>query len=109
MEATDDRRKASRAPLDAWVEITAGGVRRRTNTTDLSGGGLGFTLGATGLTDETRVTTEFPLPGISLPVELAGVVVWTDADQHRAGLRFVDLDPGIAELLESFVAGRLAS
>jgi len=103
-----DRRKKARALLDAWVEITAPGCRRRVTAADISVGGLGITLSGDPLAADARIVSEFPLPGIGLPLELPATVVWTDPPLGRAGLRFVDVDPGLSELLESFVAGRLA-
>jgi hypothetical protein len=56
---------------------------------------------------DARVVSEFALPGISLPVELHGRLVWSDADAGRAGVCFDAVDPGLAELLSNYVAGRL--
>jgi len=103
-----ERRKKPRALLDAWVEITAPGRRRRVSAADISVGGLGITLSGGSLAASSRVVSEFPLPGIGLPLELPALVVWADLPAGRAGLRFVDVDPGLSELLDSFVAGRLA-
>ena len=60
-----------------------------------------------GLERGLALRSEFALPGISLPIELRAVVRWTSDDGSRAGLHFLELDPGIAELLENFLAGRL--
>lgn len=100
-----DRRP--RAPFRGWVEITADGRRRRATAIDLSVAGIGIEMGGTLPRTEQRVVSEFALPGIGLPLELEGVVAWRDDAGSRFGVRFVELDPGLAELLESFVHGRL--
>ncbi len=107
MDGSQDRRKSSRAELRSWVEITSDGVRRRAECFDLSVGGLGVELRSDGFPRDAAVISEFPLPGIGLPLELSGVVVWHDPATGRLGLRFVDLDPGLGELVESFVRGDL--
>jgi hypothetical protein len=56
---------------------------------------------------QSAVVSEFALPGIALPLALDGVVVWTDPEASRLGIRFLEVDPGLAELLASYVAGRL--
>lgn len=94
-----------RAPFSGWVELTADGRRRLGTGRDLSPGGIGLDLGGD-LPDVGRtVTSEFALPGISIPLALDGCVVWTDGS--RIGVRFERVDPGLAELLENFVGGRL--
>jgi hypothetical protein len=101
-----EQRSRTRASFRSWVEITAEGRRQRAFTVDLSTGGLGVSLRAP-LQPGSRVVAEFPLPGIELPLELASRVVWCDPRTQRAGLYFLDVDPGLAELLESHVTGRL--
>jgi len=56
---------------------------------------------------DAALVSEFALPGISLPLELEGRLVWADPRSGRAGVRFEAVDPGLAELLSNFVAGRL--
>ena len=102
----EERRKEARARLSGWVEVMADGAgRRRISAIDLSVDGLGVCLDGARVPAGARVLTEFPLPGIRLPLELSAEVMWADAE--RAGLRFRDVDSGLRELLESFVAGRL--
>lgn len=99
-----ERRKHQRALLHTWVDLSSDNGWCRSRVTDVSMGGLGIE----GLPPRgPSVTSEFPLPGIRLPVELAAEVVWTDGASGRSGLRFVDPDPGLAELLGSYVAGHL--
>ena len=100
-----ERREAGRAALESWVEIAAGGARYRATAADVSVCGLG--LSGAGLVAGASVVAEFPLPGIGLPLELSARVMW--ADTGRLGLRFEGIDPGLRELLESYVDGRLRS
>jgi hypothetical protein len=101
-------RRAERRTFSAWVELSDGPERRRAKATDLSVGGMGISLHGAPLAPQTLVTSEFPLPGIGLPLELHAEVAWFDPRAERGGLRFVDVDPGLAELLGRFVDGRLA-
>lgn len=100
-----DRRQCPRTAFDGWVELHVGGVRRLATGCDLSPGGIGLDLGEQPLDRATAVTCEFALPGISLPLELDGSVAWSGG--RRVGIRFHGVDPGLAELLENHVAGRL--
>jgi c-di-GMP-binding flagellar brake protein YcgR len=102
-----ERRKEERAHLSGWVELSVDGrQRRRATTEDVSVDGLGILLDGDPLAAGSRAIAEFPLPGIGLPLALSAEVVWVGTD--RAGLRFEDVDPGLRELVESFVAGKLA-
>lgn len=74
---------------------------------DLSADGIGVRGALDGLEPGARVVAEFPLPGIGLPLALTSSVVWSDPARGRAGLAFSEVDPGLRELVESFVAGRL--
>lgn len=100
-------RRGARAPFVAWVELMVDGVRRRARARDLSADGIGIELAAPLPRAREAVVSEFALPGISLPLALAGVVAWSSPGEARIGVRFDDVDPGLSELLESFVAGRL--
>lgn len=100
-----ERRKSRRTAFDGWVELHVGGVRRLAIGCDLSPGGIGVELRADTIDGGTALTCEFALPGISLPLELDGAVAWSGG--RRLGIRFDAIDPGLAELLENHVAGRL--
>ena len=100
-------RGGCRARFESWVELQAGGARRRAAARDLSVRGMGLALPGPLPERQSAVLSEFALPGITLPLALEGVVVWTNPYSSRIGIRFVEVDPGLAELLESYVAGRL--
>ncbi len=53
------------------------------------------------------MVSEFALPGLSLPLAVEARVAWNDPGSARMGLRFVGVDPGIAELLARYTDGRL--
>ncbi len=103
----EDTRAKPRTRFDDWVEVEWDGHRARGAGVDLSVAGLGLALPEGGVALGGRVISEFPLPGIALPVEVAGRWAWVDPSAKRAGIRFESVDPGIADLLANFVAGRL--
>ena len=100
-------RGGSRARFEGWVELWIGGSRRRAAARDLSAEGMGLSLSGPLPPRQSAVTSEFALPGIILPLALEGIVVWTNPVASRIGIRFVEVDPGLAELLANYVAGRL--
>ncbi len=102
-----ERRRPSRASYEGWVEIVADGRRRLASGCDLSAGGIGMRLNHDPPSSGTAVTSEFALPGISLPLALEGRVAWVDLASGRLGVRFEPLDASLAELLDSYVAGGL--
>lgn len=98
------RREKPRTPFEGWVEISAEGQRRLATARDLSPAGIGIVLPGAPLAPAAALVCEFALPGISLPLALEGHVAWVAGS--RLGVRFDDVDPGLAELLENHVAGR---
>ena len=100
-----DQRGSTRAPFDGWVEVHAAGERRLATGRDLSASGIGLVVSPDGLPARSNVTCEFALPGISLPMEVEGWVAWSIG--ALVGVCFAAIDPGIGELLENHVAGRL--
>jgi hypothetical protein len=101
-----EARRRSRAPYKGWVELTLDSERVRAEGCDLSMDGIGIELASPPPVD-SKLVSEFVLPGIALPLELQGRLVWTDVASARAGVCFEAVDPGLAELLSNFVAGRL--
>lgn len=103
-----ERRTRPRAQFQGWVELILPEGRRRLGSgVDLSVGGIGVTLEPPLPTSSDRVTSEFVLPGISLPLAVEGEVAWRDPKGRRVGVRFEALDGGLAELIDNYVAGRL--
>lgn len=107
MSGQIEQQRRPRAPFSGWVELTAEGRRRLGTGRDLSPGGIGLELRGDLPEIGGVVTSEFALPGISIPLALEGRVAWSDAGAQRVGVRFERVDPGLAELLENFVGGRL--
>lgn len=103
---SSEQRRHPRAPFTGWVELHVDGRRRLGTGRDLSAGGIGLDLRGERVDAGGRVTSEFALPGISLPLSLEGRVAWSDGDGHRLGVVFDGIDPGLAELLESYAGGR---
>ena len=101
-----EARRRTRAPYRGWVELTVDRDRLRAEGFDLSVEGIGVELDAAPAVDALLVS-EFVLPGITLPLELRGRIVWRDLETGRAGVRFESVDPGLAELISNFVSGRL--
>jgi len=101
-----DARRRSRAPYRGWVELRIGRERLRAEGCDLSVDGIGLELSGPPPV-EAELVSEFALPGIALPLALAGHVAWADPASGRAGIRFESVDAGLADLLANFVAGRL--
>ena len=100
-----ERRERPRASFTGWVEITTLGRRRLATGRDLSPDGLGVIVRPPTPAVHSPVTSEFGLPGISLPLALEGTVVWSDPSSGQLGLRFDGVDSSLAELLESFLTG----
>jgi hypothetical protein len=107
VSGTAEQQRRPRAPFSGWVELTAEGRRRLGTGRDLSPGGIGLELRGDLPAVGGAVTSEFTLPGISIPLALEGRVAWSDTHRARVGVRFERVDPGLAELLENFVGGRL--
>jgi hypothetical protein len=105
--ASQAPRDGERARFESRVELLAGGTWRRAAARDLSVRGIGLSLLGPLPERESAVVSEFPLPGIALPLALEGVVVWANPMASRIGIRFLEVDPGLAELLHSYVSGRL--
>ena len=102
-----DARRSPRTPYKGWVEILCDGQRVRGEGRGLSTSGLGLWVPSEIRDPQGTRTSEFALPGISLPLELSGHWAWHDARTRRGGIRFEGVDAGIADLLANFVAGRL--
>ena len=105
--ADEERRRNPRTRFEGWVGIASGKTHRMARGRDLSARGLGLTLGGPHPFTAGVVESEFALPGFVVPLKLSARVAWTDSRTEGLGLRFEEIDPGLAELLENYVAGRL--
>jgi hypothetical protein len=104
-----EQRQAARTAFEAWVELAAGDERHLGRSCDLSVGGLGVSLDGPLPKPGERLGSEFALPGMLLPLLVAARVAWSDPQTGRLGLAFESLDAGVAEILQSAVAGRFRS
>ncbi len=102
-----ERRGRSRASFEGWVEITTRGRRKLASGRDLSAGGMSVSMTSPLPPTRTPVTSEFALPGISLPLALEAVVAWSDPQRGLVGLCFDGVDTGLIELIEGYLEGRL--
>lgn len=105
-----ERRASDRAAYGRWVEIHAEGRRWLGQGQTLSTGGMAIRFDASALEPfpddlPTRVSSEFALPGIALPLVVESEVCWSDAEAGCLGLRFQGLDEGLRELIAHFVGG----
>ena len=107
MSAAREQRRNQRSSYGGWVEIASDEGRALGKGRDLSQGGLGVALQAPHPRVATMVECEFQLPGIHLPLMLRSRVNWLDPTTGHVGLGFVDLDAGLAELIDNYVRGRL--
>lgn len=87
--------------------ISSDGRHRRARGRDLSSQGIGVVLDGVHPPEERFVESEFALPGFFVSIALRARVAWSDAGSGRLGLRFEEIEPELAELLENYVAGRL--
>lgn len=105
--ADEERRTSCRAAFEGWVGIAAGDAHRMARGRDLSARGIGLTLGGPHPFQAGLVESEFALPGFMVPLKLSAHVAWADSRTQGLGLRFEEVDPGVEEILENYVAGRL--
>ena len=105
--AETERRGSPRASFDGWVAIAAGELHRMARGRDLSARGIGLTIAGADVVREEAVETEFALPGFYVPVKVPARVAWADPGTEGLGLRFVEIEADLEELLENYVAGRL--
>ena len=106
-ESEREKRGFPRARFDGWVAIAAGELHRMARGRDLSARGIGLTLADAEIVREDAVEAEFALPGFYVPVRVPARVAWSDPRNEGVGLRFLEIENDLAELLENYVAGRL--
>jgi hypothetical protein len=89
------------------VGIAAGDAHRIARGRDLSARGIGLILGGPHPFTAGVVESEFALPGFVVPLKLSARVAWADSRTQGLGLHFEEVEAGLVELLENYVAGRL--
>ncbi len=98
-----NERHGDRAPLDVYVNKVIDGVPHLARTRNISRGGLFLhRLLEPAAPDGARIAVEIVLPGHD-------DVLWVDAevvrdDRGGAGLRFVDLAPRDAAVIDAYVS-----
>ncbi|MCK6569922.1 PilZ domain-containing protein [Myxococcota bacterium] len=102
--ARSQARKQSRVPVDFYVNKMINGVPHLARTKNLSREGLYLHRLLEPLTPpRARISLEFMLPGTDEIIWTEAVVVHGRNTRRGVGLRFVDLSPRQAEIIEEFI------
>lgn len=102
--ARSQARKQSRVPVDFYVNKMIHGVPHLARTKNLSREGLYLHRLLEPLTPpRARISLEFMLPGTDEIIWTEAVVVHGRNTRRGVGLRFVDLSPRQAEIIEEFI------
>jgi hypothetical protein len=102
--ARSQARKQSRVPVDFYVNKMINGVPHLARTKNLSREGLYLHRLLEPLTPpRARISLEFMLPGTDEVIWTEAVVVHGRNTRRGVGLRFVDLSPRQAEIIEEFI------
>jgi hypothetical protein len=102
--AQTQARKQSRVPVDFYVNKMINGVPHLARTKNLSREGLYLHRLLEPLTPpRARISLEFMLPGTDEIIWTEAVVVHGRNTRRGVGLRFVDLSPRQAEIIEEFI------
>jgi len=102
--ARSQARKQSRVPVDFYVNKMINGVPHLARTKNLSREGLYLHRLLEPLTPpRARISLEFMLPGTDDIIWTEAVVVHGRNTRRGVGLRFVDLSPRQAEIIEEFI------
>ena len=100
-------RKYFRSPISIPIKLHRhNGAHTIGRTLNLSAGGLAVRTSLPLSSGEDLAAT-FRVPGWSVPASVNAIVCWTD-NSGRAGLRFSQLVPAVAETLQSWLAARVA-
>jgi len=88
------------------VQITSdSGLCLVTMARNISSGGLGLQCVQPPLKVDDMLTATFTLPGVEQFVAVRAAVVWSQPN-GTAGIRFIELKAGTAELLHDWIAGK---
>src|SRR4051812_32712395 len=101
----EDRRHANRVPVQMWVEERSPDGTYFQRSANLSSGGI-FLEKTIPHPAGTVVNLEFTLPGESEPLKVRAEIVNADTLEGGLGmgLRFLDLVPSQASLIDQFIA-----
>lgn len=100
-----ERRQANRVPVQIWVEEKTDRELYFQRSANLSTGGI-YLENTIPHPVGTRVNLRFQLPGDAEKIELKAEVAAAIAGEEEfgMGLKFVDLDGGIAEKIKQYIA-----
>ncbi len=112
--AGEQQRQDPRAVVDLEVRYRSAQEFKAAYSTNISGGGL-FIRTQQPLPLNQPLRIRFSLPGLSRYLVIHAVVVWTNPHPSRSsypsgmGVKFVDLDPAVKEIISRYVKERLAA
>jgi DNA-binding response OmpR family regulator len=96
----ENRRRHTRAPIQAAAEFTVGSRKMHGVTWNISPGGMQVEAGDLRAHDIVQVSFRMPASGVAL--EATGTVVW--AGENRQGIRFSNLSVPTEEAIRKFIA-----
>jgi CheY-like chemotaxis protein len=96
----ENRRKYTRAPIQANVACTVGSRILRGVSWNLSQGGMQVEVG--GLRPKDAVRLSFQLPISAVTVDAAGIVVW--ANEQRQGIQFTNVSAQSQQSIRQLIA-----
>jgi len=96
----ENRRKATRVPLQTDVTCIVGSRTTRGITWNLSQGGMQVEVNALHAKETVRVSFRLPVSGVS--IDAIGTVVW--ADDKRQGVQFTTLSEPVQQAIRKYIA-----
>jgi CheY-like chemotaxis protein len=96
----ENRRKHTRAPIQAEVACTVGSRTLRGVSWNLSRGGMQVEVG--GLKPRDAVRLSFQLPISAVIIDAAGIVVW--GNEERQGIQFTNVSAQSQQSIRKFIA-----
>jgi len=96
----ENRRKATRVPLQTEVTCTVGSRTTRGITWNLSQGGMQVEVNALQARDNLRLSFRLPVSGVT--IEVIGTVVW--AGDKRQGIQFTTTAEPVQQAIRRYIA-----
>ena len=96
----ENRRKYTRAPIQADVTCTVGSRTFRGVSWNLSQGGMQVEVGGLKPKDAVRLSFQLPVSGVT--IDAAGIVVW--ANEKRQGIQFTNVSAQSQQSIRQFIA-----